>query len=217
MYQKMSNYTNDNSYNYSYQTNDIRKLDNWSNYEPINYDNHQADYTTHNYAPQTYSTQNDIKRFKLNNYGGYIEDLDYWNGQHVCKSDKKTHLQCDTKVNSTTKPINSPASSTNLSMSSNESVTNEHLSLCDSLHKAFQAGHLTKSRYRRLIANERERNRMHGLNVAFENLRSVLPSLGSSKQFSKYETLQMASNYINALREIILNDDLNSGCNNKKF
>ena len=76
----------------------------------------------------------------------------------------------------------------------------------ESLYKAYQSGALSKSRYRRLIANERERRRMYGLNMAFENLRSVLPSLGSNKQFSKYETLQMAKSYISALRQLLIGD-----------
>lgn len=80
----------------------------------------------------------------------------------------------------------------------------------ESLYRAYQSGCISKTRYKRLIANERERRRMHGLNLAFENLRSVLPSLGSNKQFSKYETLQMAKSYISALKEILVNDDLNS-------
>lgn len=80
---------------------------------------------------------------------------------------------------------------------------------CESLYKAYQAGKITKVKYRRLIANERERKRMHGLNVAFENLRSVLPSLGSNKQFSKYETLQMAKSYIAALRDILICENSN--------
>ncbi|RNA26798.1 atonal -like protein [Brachionus plicatilis] len=76
-----------------------------------------------------------------------------------------------------------------------------------SLYRAYQTGVLSKNKYKRLIANERERRRMHGLNAAFENLRSVLPTLGSNKHFSKYETLQMAKSYIAALREILVNDE----------
>ena len=71
--------------------------------------------------------------------------------------------------------------------SSSNSSSNDEL-VYESLFKAYQNGSLSKSKYRRLMANERERKRMHGLNSAFENLRAVLPSLGSNKQFSKYET-----------------------------
>jgi hypothetical protein len=46
---------------------------------------------------------------------------------------------------------------------------------------------------------------MHNLNAAFERLRAVLPAL-SSKQFSKFETLQMAKSYIEALNEILVLD-----------
>jgi hypothetical protein len=51
-------------------------------------------------------------------------------------------------------------------------------------------------RYRRMIANARERRRMHEINAEFDNLRSVLPVLSNDRQFSKYETLQMAQSYI---------------------
>ncbi|CAB3369867.1 Hypothetical predicted protein [Cloeon dipterum] len=58
-------------------------------------------------------------------------------------------------------------------------------------------------RKRRLAANARERRRMLNLNNAFDRLRTVLPGLGSEKQLSKYETLQMAQSYIAALDELL--------------
>lgn len=63
------------------------------------------------------------------------------------------------------------------------------------------------TKYRRLVANARERKRMHGLNSAFDNLRAVLPELSGNKQFSKYETLQMAQSYIAALQELLLENN----------
>ena len=75
---------------------------------------------------------------------------------------------------------------TSVTSSSNNSSSDELV--YESLFKAYQTGSLSKSKYRRLMANERERKRMHSLNSAFEKLRSVLPSLGSNKQFSKFET-----------------------------
>ncbi|OCT97227.1 protein atonal homolog 1 [Xenopus laevis] len=56
---------------------------------------------------------------------------------------------------------------------------------------------------RRLAANARERRRMHGLNHAFDQLRNVIPSLNNDKKLSKYETLQMAQIYINALSDLL--------------
>ena len=56
---------------------------------------------------------------------------------------------------------------------------------------------------RRLAANARERRRMNSLNDAFERLREVVPSLGSDRKLSKFETLQMAQTYIGALAELI--------------
>ncbi|XP_064459161.1 neurogenic differentiation factor 2-like [Ornithodoros turicata] len=59
---------------------------------------------------------------------------------------------------------------------------------------------------RRLAANARERRRMNSLNVAFDKLREVVPSLGNDRKLSKYETLQMAQSYINALSELLVRD-----------
>ncbi|KAL6095345.1 uncharacterized protein ACO6RY_16568 [Pungitius sinensis] len=58
-------------------------------------------------------------------------------------------------------------------------------------------------RRRRLAANARERRRMLGLNVAFDQLRSVIPNLESDKKLSKSETLQMAQIYIATLSELL--------------
>lgn len=56
---------------------------------------------------------------------------------------------------------------------------------------------------RRKAANARERKRMNSLNDAFEKLRDVVPSLGNDRKLSKYETLQMAQTYIQALNELM--------------
>ena len=59
---------------------------------------------------------------------------------------------------------------------------------------------------RRVAANARERRRMDSLNVAFDDLREVVPSLSNDRKLSKYETLQMAQSYINALLELLRRD-----------
>lgn len=58
-------------------------------------------------------------------------------------------------------------------------------------------------RHRRVAANARERRRMHGLNHAFDRLRSVIPSLENDRKLSKYDTLQMAQIYIAELSELL--------------
>lgn len=58
-------------------------------------------------------------------------------------------------------------------------------------------------RPRRVAANARERRRMHGLNKAFDKLRSVIPSLENEKKLSKYDTLQLAQIYIAELSELL--------------
>lgn len=65
-----------------------------------------------------------------------------------------------------------------------------------------KAGNVVQKQ-RRIAANARERRRMHGLNHAFDELRSVIPSFDNEKKLSKYETLQMAQIYINALSDLL--------------
>ncbi|CAN9514840.1 unnamed protein product [Ophioblennius macclurei] len=66
-----------------------------------------------------------------------------------------------------------------------------------------KTGHPGPQRHRRVAANARERRRMHGLNKAFDELRSVIPSLENEKKLSKYDTLQMAQIYITELSELL--------------
>ncbi|XP_062551426.1 neurogenic differentiation factor 1-like [Armigeres subalbatus] len=61
----------------------------------------------------------------------------------------------------------------------------------------------TVMKKRRLAANARERKRMNSLNVAFDRLREIVPTLGPDHKLSKFETLQMAQTYINALSDLL--------------
>ncbi|KAM8729722.1 class A basic helix-loop-helix protein 15 [Acanthopagrus schlegelii] len=63
---------------------------------------------------------------------------------------------------------------------------------------------------RRLESNERERQRMHKLNNAFQALREAIPHVKMDKKLSKIETLTLAKNYIKSLTTIIL--DLSGAC-----
>ena len=56
---------------------------------------------------------------------------------------------------------------------------------------------------RRLAANARERRRMHSLNLAFDELRKVLPSMGKEQVLSKYEALMLAQSYITELYQLL--------------
>ncbi|KAM7232158.1 hypothetical protein CapIbe_016919 [Capra ibex] len=62
---------------------------------------------------------------------------------------------------------------------------------------------LERSKLRRQKANARERNRMHDLNAALDNLRKVVPCYSKTQKLSKIETLRLAKNYIWALSEIL--------------
>nr|XP_031289193.1 class A basic helix-loop-helix protein 15 [Camelus dromedarius] len=56
----------------------------------------------------------------------------------------------------------------------------------------------------RCESNERERQRMHKLNNAFQALREVIPHVRADKKLSKIETLTLAKNYIKSLTATIL-------------
>ncbi|OXA55450.1 Protein dimmed [Folsomia candida] len=56
---------------------------------------------------------------------------------------------------------------------------------------------------RRLESNERERQRMHSLNDAFQQLREVIPHVAMARKLSKIETLTLAKHYIMALTNVI--------------
>ncbi|XP_048223564.1 class A basic helix-loop-helix protein 15 [Perognathus longimembris pacificus] len=72
------------------------------------------------------------------------------------------------------------------------------------------AGRRDNSVQRRLESNERERQRMHKLNNAFQALREVIPHVRADKKLSKIETLTLAKNYIKSLTTTILT--MSSGC-----
>lgn len=58
-------------------------------------------------------------------------------------------------------------------------------------------------KFRRLKANDRERNRMHTLNDALERLRVTLPQLPEETKLTKIEILRFAYNYIFALEQVL--------------
>lgn len=69
--------------------------------------------------------------------------------------------------------------------------------------KTLSQARLDRVRLRRIEANARERNRMHGLNNALDSLRKVVPCYSKTQKLSKIETLRLAKNYIWALSEIL--------------
>ena len=78
--------------------------------------------------------------------------------------------------------------------------TNHSFGHSDKIKKELPESVMKK---RRLAANARERRRMDLLNQGFDRLRGVLPGLGPETQLSKYETLQMAQEYIAQLTQIL--------------
>ena len=68
-----------------------------------------------------------------------------------------------------------------------------------------------KGKQRRLTANARERNRMHGLNDALEQLRTLVPCSSSHHKLSKIDTLRLAKNYISVLAEMLASGNIPNG------
>lgn len=77
--------------------------------------------------------------------------------------------------------------------------------------QSLPTSHVVVTKQRRLAANARERRRMNNLNTAFDSLRDVLPSVETGRKLSKFDTLQMAQTYIEALMEILGKSDDGNG------
>ena len=71
--------------------------------------------------------------------------------------------------------------------------------------KRMTKARVVKLRVRRVKANTRERNRMHGLNEALDELREHVPCYSKTQKLSKIETLRLARNYISSLGDILKN------------
>ncbi|RDD44350.1 Protein atonal-like protein 7-B [Trichoplax sp. H2] len=63
------------------------------------------------------------------------------------------------------------------------------------------------TKYRRLKANARERSRMSKMNIAFEELRRLVPYYPKDGKLTKLTTLRLAMRYISALSELLQEDD----------
>ncbi|XP_077999467.1 uncharacterized protein LOC144452275 [Glandiceps talaboti] len=74
----------------------------------------------------------------------------------------------------------------------------------DSLKGSGKAGRSYKSlsRARRVVANARERNRVHTISAAFEGLRRAVPSYSHNQKLSKLAILRIACSYILALARL---------------
>jgi hypothetical protein len=74
--------------------------------------------------------------------------------------------------------------------------------------KQMTPARVARFKVRRIKANGRERERMKGLNEQLEVLRETIPCFSLSQKLSKIETLRLAKNYIEALSEMIQNDNI---------
>ncbi|XP_076819618.1 uncharacterized protein LOC143465284 [Clavelina lepadiformis] len=123
--------------------------------------------------------------------------------------------KCESNV-----PCSTPAK--NMTVNNEKSDTNDK-------NDAVRSGKIRKKRrrerspvteiklkkLRRAKANDRERNRMHGLNDALEDLRQVLPTYPDETKLTKIETLRFAYNYIWCLNQTLKNGSAVNGCDIK--
>ncbi|CAF1339511.1 unnamed protein product [Adineta ricciae] len=110
-----------------------------------------------------------------------------------------------------------------------ESLTsiNDDLSRLDHQDKAMQnLPRLSSSKRprltynKRLVANARERERVHNLTAAFEALRRVLPMYGDQEKLSRLSILRIACSYVlvlGALNEMDFSQDQNAYTLNETF
>jgi hypothetical protein len=74
--------------------------------------------------------------------------------------------------------------------------------------KQMTPSRVARFKVRRIKANGRERERMKDLNEQLEVLRDTIPCFSLSQKLSKIETLRLAKNYIQALSQMISNDQI---------
>ena len=74
--------------------------------------------------------------------------------------------------------------------------------------KQMTPSRIARFKVRRIKANGRERERMKGLNEQLERLRNTIPCFSLSQKLSKIETLRLAKNYIEALTQMISNNQM---------
>ncbi|CAF1363817.1 unnamed protein product [Rotaria sordida] len=74
--------------------------------------------------------------------------------------------------------------------------------------KQMTPSRVARFKVRRIKANGRERERMKDLNQQLERLRETIPCFSLSQKLSKIETLRLAKNYIEALTQMISNNQI---------
>lgn len=112
--------------------------------------------------------------------------------QHISRRDMALMSRVQEKEISTSTPATTPTSSPKKTGSPGQPRTRR-------TRKKSPTVVLRMKKFRRLKANDRERQRMHLLNAALERLRLVLPSMPQDQRLTKIETLRFAHNYIWAL------------------
>ena len=149
----------------------------------------------------------------MSSYNYNYEELVNYN----ISGDSTSDYYCNdtiTNIDEKSPPLNKHTNETQRSIKTDKKLTQKQIN---------QSVNPVILRKRRLAANERERRRMNNLNLAFDRLRNVIPTLDDEHKLSKYETLQMAQTYIQALNELLKNennndvDDLNLNTNYSIF
>ncbi|KAH3871702.1 hypothetical protein DPMN_034913 [Dreissena polymorpha] len=107
----------------------------------------------------------------------------------------------DGKTDSLMEPV-SPSDSSG-ALSNSDDYADRKKRTPKNVTKRRKGGSARERNMRRIESNERERQRMHSINDAFEGLRTVIPHINMGRKLSKIETLMLAKNYIKALTNVV--------------
>ncbi len=119
------------------------------------------------------------------------------------KSEAPSSPPSDSGVSSTNDDLLTLTSPINYSEHGKKSPPAASKSVSRKLSRRRKALSARERNLRRIESNERERQRMHSLNDAFGELRSVIPHVDIGRKLSKIETLTLAKNYIKALTNVV--------------
>ncbi|KAJ2945683.1 hypothetical protein O0L34_g522 [Tuta absoluta] len=106
-------------------------------------------------------------------------------------------------------PQTDPAKSEGYRTSTDENEEQKKARKRSSKSTRKRAQSFEEMQIQRVMANVRERQRTQSLNEAFASLRQIIPSLPSDK-LSKIQTLQLATQYIEFLYQILSNSETSS-------
>ena len=130
------------------------------------------------------------------NHNNHLQQINHHNNHHN-PNNNPNHHTLKTSNLATTKNENEPTTTTTSTTTASRKRNKE------TKEEKERYPNLSNSQLqRRLVANARERSRVHALSTAFESLRTAVPSYSPEQKLSKLTILRVAINYINSLQQV---------------